>query len=87
MFLTADQVNQLQLLCEKVAANRKREGRVSIVIKNNMPRDFQVEEPVWNDDGIEIGSISHLIRVQLPDEEIRKGRQKNRLPGKKGIRE
>jgi hypothetical protein len=46
-----------------------------------------VEEPVWNDDGIEIGSISHLIRVQLPDEEIRKGRQKNRLPGKKGIRE
>jgi len=82
MFLTSEQINQLQVLCERVAANRKREGRITIEIWNNHPRTFRVEEPVWDETGVEIGSITHLVRVQLPEEEIRKKRQKNRLPGK-----
>lgn len=83
MFLTGEQVDQLQGLCEKVASNRSRSGRVTIIIRNNMPREFDVEEPVYDDDHVEIGSVVHKIRVKLPEEEIRKGRQNNRREGKK----
>ena len=83
MFLTAEQVNQLQALCEKVAGNRTRSGKITLVIRNNMPREFDVEEPVHDADHVEIGSVIHKIRVVLPSEEIARGRQRNRLEGKR----
>lgn len=88
MFLTADQVQQLQLLCEKVATNHTRSGKITLEIWNNMPRVFDVEEPVYDENHVEIGSVVHKIRVVLPEEEIRKNRQKNRLKpnGGKGER-
>lgn len=82
MFLTEDQVGQLQVLCEKVAGNRTRTGYITLEIRNNMPRSFRVEEPVYDDDHVEIGSVTHIVRVVLPEEEIRKGRQRNRKVGK-----
>ncbi len=83
MFLTDEQVGQLQELCEKVAGNRTRSGRITLEIRNNMPRMWRVEEPVYNDDHVEVGGIMHIVRVVLPEEEIRKGRQKNRMTGKR----
>lgn len=82
MFLTEEQVLQLQEICEKVAGNRTRSGSVTLVIQNNMPRSWRIETPVLDEDHVEIGSIVHKVRVVLPDEELRKGRQKNRLEGK-----
>lgn len=79
MFLTEEQVNQLQDLCEKVAGNHTRSGRITLVIRNNMPRDFRVEEPVFNENHDEIGSVTKIYRVVLPEDEIRRARQKNRL--------
>jgi hypothetical protein len=79
MFLTVEQINQLQGLCEKVASNHTRTGRITLEIRNNMPRYFDVEEPVFDENHVEIGSIMHRIRVALPEEELRRGRQKNRL--------
>ena len=83
MFLTEDQVGQLQVLCEKVASNRTRTGYITLEIRNNMPRSFRVEEPVFDDDHVEIGSVTHIVRCVLPEEEIRKGRQRNRMSGKR----
>ena len=83
MFLTDDQIRQLQDLCEDVASRRTRSGQISIVIRNNMPREFQVEIPVFDNDHVMIGKTTRIIRCQLPEEEIAKGRQKNRLPGKR----
>ena len=83
MFLTEEQVQQLQEICEKVAGNRTRSGSVTLVIQNNMPRSWRIETPVLDEDHVEIGAIVHIVRVALPEEELRKGRQKNRLKGKK----
>lgn len=83
MFLTSEQVNQLQELCEKVAGNQSRSGKVTIEIWNNMPRVFDVEEPVYDGDHNQIGAVIHKVRVVLPAEEIAKGRQKNRMEGKR----
>lgn len=83
MFLTEEQVGQLQVICEDVAGNRTRSGKVTLEILNNMPRVWRVEEPVFDENHVEIGSIVHLVRCVLPEEELRKGRQKNRLFGKK----
>lgn len=82
MFLIPEQIDQIQMLCEKVAGNKTRSGKVTIEISNNMPRNLLVEEPVYNEDHVLIGYTMQLIRVVLPKEEIQKGRQKNRLPGK-----
>ena len=79
MFLTGEQISQLQGLCEKVASNHTRTGRITLEIQNNMPRFFDVEEPVFDENHVEIGSIMHRIRVVLPEEELRRSRQKNRL--------
>ncbi len=84
MFLTEEQVQQLQEICEKVAGNRARSGNVTLMIQNNMPRCWRIETPVLDEDHVEIGSIVHKVRVVLPEEELRKERQKNRLEGKRG---
>ena len=84
MFLTDEQVAQLQIICERVASNRTRSGYITLEIRNNMPRLFRVEEPVYDDDHVEIGSVTHIVRVVLPEEELRKGRQRNRMNGKRG---
>ena len=84
MFLTPEQVEQLQGLCEDVAARRPRTGKVTIDIYNNMPRSFEVEVPIYDNDHVLIGFTKQIIRCVLPAEEIAKGRQKNRLPGKTG---
>lgn len=84
MFLTEDQVRQLQNICEDVAGRRTRSGRVIIEIHNNMPRSFLEEIPVYNDDHVLIGYTTQIIRCQLPAEEIERGRQKNRMTGKRG---
>lgn len=83
MFLTEEQVNQLQIICEKVAGNQTRSGSITLEIRNNMPRMWRVEEPVLNEDHVEIGSIVQLVRCVLPEEELRKGRQRNRMEGKR----
>jgi hypothetical protein len=51
-----------------------------------MPRSFLEEIPVYNEDHVLIGYTTQIIRCALPAEEIEKGRQKNRLPGKSGKR-
>ena len=84
MFLTDEQVAQLQIICERVASNRTRTGHITLEIRNNMPRSWRVEEPVYDDDHVEIGSVTHIVRVVLPEEELRKGRQRNRMAGKRG---
>lgn len=82
MFLTKEQVEQLQELCEKVADNRSRTGRVIIEIRNNHPRNFLEENPVLDADHNVIGYTTQVHRVRLPESEIQKGRQRNRLEGK-----
>lgn len=82
MFLTAEQVDQIQGICERVAGGRTRSGRVTIEIRNNMPRDILEEVPIYDDEHVLIGYTTVIHRIVLPEEEIRKGRQKNRLPGK-----
>jgi len=84
VFLTEDQVRQLQGICEDIAGRRTRSGRVIIEIHNNMPRSFLEEIPVYNEDHVLIGYTTQIIRCQLPAEEIERGRQKNRMPGKRG---
>jgi len=84
MFLTGEQVEQLQGLCEEVAGSRTRSGKITIVINNNMPRSFEVEVPAYNEDHVQIGSITKIIRMAIPQEERRKNRQKNRMKPKKG---
>ena len=79
MFLTGEQVEQLQSLCEDVAGSKTRSGRITIVIRNNMPRVFEVEKPVLDDYHVEIGAVKRIIRVALPEEELRKKRQRNRM--------
>ena len=79
MFLTAEQVEQLQELCEKIAGGRTRSGRVIIEISNNMPRNFLEEIPVYNDDHVLIGYTTQIHRCALPEEELQKHRQKNRM--------
>ena len=82
MFLIPEQIDQLQMLCEKVADNNTRSGKVTIEIKNNMPRNIYVEEPVYNEDRVLIGYTVQLFRVALPREELERGRQRNRMEGK-----
>lgn len=82
MFLTEEQVLQVQEICENIAAGRTREGRVIIEIQNNMPRNVLEELPVYNEDHVLIGYTTLIHKIKLPKEEIQKGRQKNRLPGK-----
>lgn len=79
MFLTAEQIEQVQGLCEKIADSRTRSGRLTIVIDNNMPRVLEMEMPVYNEDHVLVGGYKQIFRVALPEEEIRKGRQKNRM--------
>jgi hypothetical protein len=83
MFLIPEQVEQIQTLCEKVADNNTRSGKVTIEIQNNMPRNIYVEEPVYNEDHVLLGYTIQLYRVALPKEELERGRQKNRMPGKR----
>ena len=83
MFLTTEQVEQLQKLCEDVAGRRTRNGKVTIDIYNNMPRSFEVTVPVLDNDHVLIGYTTRIIRCVLPDEEIKKNRQKNRMKPKK----
>ena len=82
MFLTPEQVEQLQQLCEDVASRRTRGGKITIDIYNNMPRSFEVTVPVLDNDHVLIGYTTRIIRCVLPDEEIRKNRQKNRIKPK-----
>ena len=82
MFLTEEQIEQLQELCEKVAENRTRTGRVIIEIRNNHPRNFLEENPVLDCDHNVIGYTTQVHRVRLPESEIALGRQRNRLEGK-----
>ena len=79
MFLIPEQVEQIQELCEKVAGNNTRSGKVTIEIKNNMPRNIYVEEPVYNEDHVLLGYTVQLYRVVLPREELERGRQRNRM--------
>ena len=83
MFLTTEQVEQLQELCEKVAGSYSRTGKVIINIYNNMPRTFDVELPVYNEDHVKIGATTVYYRCSLPEEEIEKHRQSNRLKPKR----
>ena len=83
MFLTPEQIQQLQELCEDVASRRTRGGKITIDIYNNMPRSFEVTVPVLDNDHVLIGYTTRIIRCVLPDEEIRKNRQKNRMKPKK----
>lgn len=83
MFLTPEQVQQLQELCEDVASRRTRGGKITIDIYNNMPRSFEVTVPVLDNDHVLIGYTTRIIRCVLPDEEIKKNRQKNRMKPKK----
>ena len=87
MFLTNEQLDQLDQLCEKIAGNPKRTGRVIIEIRNNHPRNFLEENPVYNADDLLIGYTTQVHRVRLPQEEIAKGRQKNRNREKTGARD
>ena len=82
MFLTAEQIEQLQALCEDVASRRTRGGKITIDIYNNMPRSFEVTIPVLDNDHCLIGYTTRIIRCVLPEEELKKNRQKNRLSGK-----
>ena len=82
MFLTNEQVEQLQELCEKIADGRTRTGRVIIEIQNNHPRNFLEECPVLDADHNVIGYTTLVHRVKLPESEIALGRQRNRLEGK-----
>ena len=82
MFLTEEQIQQIQKLCEDVAGRRTRSGKVTIDIYNNMPRSIEVKVPVLDNDHVLIGYTTQIYRFQLPEEEIRKNRQKNRLAGK-----
>lgn len=82
MFLTEEQVVQLQELCEDVSSRRPRCGKVTVDIYNNMPRSFEVQVPVYDNDHVLVGYTTRIIRCRLPEGEIRKGRQRNRLPGK-----
>ena len=82
MFLTAEQVEQLQGLCEDVAGRRPRSGKVTIDIYNNMPRSFEVQIPVLDENHVLLGYTTRIIRCVLPESEIRKERQKNRMKGK-----
>ena len=82
MFLTAEQVEQLQGICEKVADSRTRSGKVIINIRNNMPRSIEMEIPVYDEDHVLIGATRTITRVVLPEEELKKNRQRNRLEGK-----
>ncbi len=84
MFLTAEQVDQLDQLCEKIAGNRTRTGRVIIEIRNNHPRNFLEENPVYDADLNLIGYTTQVHRARLPKEEIAKARQNNRIEGKTG---
>ena len=84
MFLTAEQVEQLDELCEKVAGTRTRSGRVIIEIRNNMPRNFIEEINVCDEDHVLVGRIQHIHRCAIPQDEIDKHRQKNRLKPQRG---
>ena len=79
MFLTAEQVEQLQTLCERIGESRTRSGRVIIEIRNNMPRNFLEELPIYDEDHVLIGYTTQVHRCALPEEEWEKHRQKNRL--------
>ena len=79
MFLTTEQVQQLQDLCEKIGATRTRSGKVIIEIYNNMPRNFLEERPVYDADHVLIGYTTQIHRCALPEEELQKHRQNNRL--------
>lgn len=83
MFLTAEQMEKLDEYCEKVAGERTRSGSVTIVIRNNMPRTFEVVMPIFDEDHVLVGEAKVIHRVPLPEGEVQKGRQRNRLPGKK----
>ena len=78
MFLSTEQIEQLQRLCEHIAGSRTRSGRVIIEIANNHPRNFLEEIPVYDEEHVLIGYTTQIHRVALPEEELRKGRQKNR---------
>lgn len=83
MFLTEDQVQQLQNLCEKIAGNRTRSGRVIIEIQNNHPRNFLEENPVYDERHVLVGYTTQVHRVRLPEAELEKDRQHNALQGKR----
>ena len=83
MFLTEEQVRQLQEICEDVAGRRPRSGKVTIDIYNNMPRSFEVQLPVLDENHVLIGYTTRIIRCALPESEIAKGRQKNRMKPKR----
>jgi hypothetical protein len=83
MFLTPEQIEQLQALCEDVAGRRTRNGKVTIDIYNNMPRSFEVTIPVIDENHVLIGFTTRIIRCALPEEELKKKRQKNRMKPKK----
>lgn len=80
--MTEEQVEQLQALCEDVASRRTRAGKVTIDIYNNMPRSFEVQVPVHDNDHVLIGYTTRIIRCVLPEEEMQKRRQKNRIKPK-----
>ena len=83
MFLTTEQMRQLDKMCEDIAGNRTRSGRVIIEIRNNMPRNFLKEDPIYDGDHVLIGYTTQVFRVKLPEEELRKERQKNVREGKR----
>lgn len=84
MYFTEEQIQQIDDLCEKISASRSRSGSLKIIIRNNHPRELHVETPIFDEDHVLLGSSCIIYRIQLPESEIRKGRQRNRLQGKTG---
>ena len=82
MFLTPEQIEPLQNLCEDVAGRRTRGGKITIDIYNNMPRSFEVTVPVIDNNHVLIGYTTQIYRCALPEEELKKKRQKNRMKPK-----
>lgn len=78
-FLTPEQIEQLQNLCEMAASNRTRSGKITINIENNMPRTFELTQVIMDADRNVVGYQTVVYRCVLPEEEIAKGRQNNRL--------
>ena len=74
-----EQVEQLQGLCEEVAGGRTRSDRVTIMIRNNMPRWYEVEVPFYDEDHVLLGYTTVLHRIKLPESELEKRRQRNRI--------
>lgn len=84
MFLTNEQICQVQKTCERVSNNRTRTGEVTIQIINNMPRNLFVREPVYDEEHVLIGYTTQLYRFALPESELEKKRQRNRRKPKIG---